>query len=100
MQGPYNDNDNDNDNNNNNNNNNNNIKNNAWATAMSRVKNHWQITSRLTKKSLFTVTNVLFHFLHNTLRSEHTIPLKQLSINYFAIVTNEELFWLSIVTSP
>ena len=38
MQGPYNDNDNDNDNNNNNNNNNNNIKNNAWATAMSRVK--------------------------------------------------------------
>ena len=39
-------------------------------------ENHWQITSRVTKKSLLTVTNVLFHFLHAILCPEHTIPLK------------------------
>ena len=27
-------------------------------------ENHWQITSRVTKKSLFTVTNVLFFIYH------------------------------------
>ena len=27
-------------------------------------ENHWQIASRVTQKSLFTVTNVLFYFLH------------------------------------
>ena len=27
-------------------------------------ENHWQTTSRVTKMSLFTVTNVLFYFLH------------------------------------
>ena len=40
------------------------------------VKNHWQITSRVTKKSLFTVTNVLFYFLHAILYIEHTVPLQ------------------------
>ena len=39
-------------------------------------ENHWQIASRVTKKSLFTVTNVLFYFLHAILCPEHTIPLK------------------------
>ena len=39
-------------------------------------ENHWQITSRVTKKSLFTVTNVLFYFFHTILCPEHTIPLK------------------------
>ena len=27
-------------------------------------ENHWQIASRVTQKSLFTVTSVLFYFLH------------------------------------
>ena len=27
-------------------------------------ENHWQIASRVTQKSLFTVTNVLFYSLH------------------------------------
>ena len=36
-------------------------------------ENHWQITSRVTKTALFTVTNVLFYFLHAILCPEHTI---------------------------
>ena len=61
------------------------IKNNAWVTVnndfWSRVRwfaneNHLQINSRVTKKSLFMVTNVLFYFLHAILCPEHTIPLK------------------------
>ena len=35
-------------------------------------ENHWQITSRVTRKSLFMVTNVLFYFLQAILCSEHT----------------------------
>ena len=35
-----------------------------------------EVSSRVTKKSLFTVTNVLFYFLHAILCPEHTIPLK------------------------
>ena len=62
-------------------------------------ENHWKIASRVTQKSLFTVTNVLFHFLHAILRHEHTIPLKQLSFADFAIVAKDGLFWLNIVTS-
>ena len=38
-------------------------------------ENHWQITSRVTKISLFTVTNVLFYFLHAILCPEHTASL-------------------------
>ena len=38
--------------------------------------NHWQIASRVTQKSLFTVKNVLFYFLHATLCPEHTILMK------------------------
>ena len=68
------------------------IKNNAWVTVNNDFlvtsgvicqwfdevtsKNHWQITSRVTKKSLFTVTNVLFYFLHAILYLEHTVPLR------------------------
>ena len=71
------------------------IKNNAWVTVNNDFfghewgdlpmiftsdevasKNHWQITSRVTKKSLFTVTNVLFYFLHAILYLEHTVPLQ------------------------
>ena len=59
------------------------IKNNAWVTVNNDFlghewgdlpmiftsdevtsENHWQIASRVTQKSLFTVTNVLFYFLH------------------------------------
>ena len=63
-------------------------------------ENHWQIASRVTQKSLFTVTNVLFYFLHAVWCLEHTIPLKQLSSTEFAIVAKDSLFWSSIVTSP
>ena len=70
------------------------IKNNAWVTMnedfLSRVRrfgndftsdevtseNHCRIASRVTKKSLFTVTNVLFYFLHAILCHEHTYPLR------------------------
>ena len=51
-------------------------------------------------KSLFTVTNVLFYFLHAIWCPEHTILQKQLSIVDFAIVAKDSLFWFSIVTSP
>ena len=54
----------------------------------------------MTKNSLFTVTNALFYFLHAILCPEHTIPQKTISIAHFAIVARDDLFWLSIVTSP
>ena len=44
--------------------------------------------------------NTLFYFLHAILCHGHTIPLKQLSIADFPIVTKDGLFWLSIVMSP
>ena len=62
-------------------------------------ENHWEIASRVTPKSLLTVTNVLLYFLHAIWCPEHTIPLKHLSTADFAIVAKESLFWLSIVTS-
>ena len=63
------------------------IKNNAWVTVnndfFSRVRRlgnhfHSSLPNRLTltKKSLFTVTNVLFYFLHAILCHEHTNPLR------------------------
>ena len=63
-------------------------------------ENHWQITSQVNKKSLFTVTNVSFYFLYAILCSEHTISQKQLSIAHFAIVDKDGLFCISIVMSP
>ena len=39
-------------------------------------ENHWRIASRGTLNSLFTLTNVLFYFLHAIFYPEHTIPLK------------------------
>ena len=52
-------------------------------------ENHWQIASLVTQKSLFTVTNVLFYFLHAIWCPEHTILLKQLSIADLAIVPKD-----------
>ena len=44
---------------------------------------------------------VLFYFLHAILCPEHTIPKKKKSLFvHFIIVAKEDLFWLSIVTSP
>ena len=63
-------------------------------------ENHWHIASRMTQKSLFMVTKVLFYFLHAIWCPEHTIPLKQLSISDFTIVAKDSLFWLSIMMSP
>ena len=62
-------------------------------------ENHWQITSQVTKKSLFTVTNVLFYFLHAILYLEHTVPLQTIIDRSFAIVARDGLFWLDIVMS-
>ena len=47
-----------------------------WITIFGHEWDDLQITSRATEKSLFTVTNVLFYFLHAILRVEHTIPLQ------------------------
>ena len=63
-------------------------------------ENYWQIASRVTRKALFIVTNVLFYFLHIISCSEQTIPLKTLSVAHFAIVAKGGLFWLSIVMLP
>ena len=41
-------------------------------------ENHCRIASRVTKKSLFTVTNVLLYFLHAILCHEHTNSLRTL----------------------
>ena len=62
-------------------------------------ENDWQITSRVTKKSLFTVTNVLFYFLHAICILNTSFRYKQSSIAHFAIVARDGLFWLNIVTS-
>ena len=56
-------------------------------------ENYMQIASRVTQKSLFTITNVLFYFLRAILCSwTHKIA-------DFAIVASDGLLWLSIVTS-
>ena len=47
-----------------------------WSCTPVTSENHWQIASRVTQKSLFTVTNILFHFSHAILCHEHTILLK------------------------
>ena len=77
------------------------IKNNAWVTVNNDFwvtrENYWQIASRVIQKSLFTVTNVLFYFLHAIWCP---IPPKQLSIADFAVVAKDSLFRFSIVTSP
>ena len=85
------------------------IKNNAWVTVRNdwflghewgdlpiiftseevMSENYWQIASRVTKKSLFTVTNVLFYFLRPWTHK----------IADFAIVARDGLFWFSIATS-
>ena len=63
-------------------------------------ENHWQIASRVTQKSLFTVTNVSLYFLHAILFPEHTIPLKTNHRSLISQLSQEWYFWLSIVTSP
>ena len=73
----------------------------SWVMTLWVVsENHWKIASLVTKKSFFTVTNVLHNSIHAILCIEHTILLKLLSITDFTIVTKYSLFWLSLVTSP
>ena len=62
-------------------------------------ENYWQIASRVTQKSLFTVTNVLFYFLHAILCPWTNDSAKKKSIADLAIVAKDGLFWFSIVTS-
>ena len=75
------------------------IRNNAWVTVnndffvtseairqwFSRVtnENHCRIASLVTKKSLFTVTNVLFYFLHAISCHQHTNPLRTITERSF-----------------
>ena len=47
-------------------------------------------------KSLFTVTNILFYFLHAIFCPEYTFPLKQPPIAHCAIVAMDGFFWLNI----
>ena len=83
------------------------IKNNAWVTMNNDFLGHewgdlpiiftsdkvtsencWQIASRVTQKSLFMVTNVLFYFLHailcpwthNSVKNNHRLPILPLSL--------------------
>ena len=42
----------------------------SWVKIIGKPRHEWP------KKSLFTITNVLFYFLHAILCPEHTIPLK------------------------
>ena len=56
-------------------------------------ENHWQNALRMTLKPLFSVTNVLFYFLHSILCPEHTIPLK--TITDFAVVAKDVFFFLT-----
>ena len=67
----------------------------SWKSLANRLtlgdfvtrENHWQIASLVTPKSLFTVTNVLFYFLHAILchgthdsaKSHHPWLISQLS---------------------
>ena len=53
----------------------------------------------MTQKSLFTVTNVLFYFLHAILCPWTHNSFKKISIADLAIVAKDDLFWFSIVTS-
>ena len=93
------------------------ITNNAWVAVNnyfgSRVRrfaddfhewrshewNHRQIASRVTQRSLFTVTNILFYFLHAILCPRTHFYYKPSSIAHFATVAKDGLFWLRIVTS-
>ena len=63
-------------------------------------ENHWEIASRVTQKSLFTATNILFYFLHAILYPERMMSLKQWPIAYLFIVAKDGVFWLSIAKSP
>ena len=63
------------------------------------LENHWQTTSWVTKKSLFMVTNVLFHFLHTILCPHHTILHKTIINHSFCHCRQRRIFPLSIVTS-
>ena len=94
------------------------ITNNAWVTVnngfLSRVRrfgndlhewrsHEWKsLLSSLTsdKKSLFTVTNVSFYFLHAILCHEPTNPLRLIIERSFRHCCQGGLFWPSIVTSP
>ena len=46
-------------------------------------ENHCRIASRVTKKSLSTVTKVLFYLLHAISCNEHTNPLKPITERSF-----------------
>ena len=63
-----------------------------WSHMQKSLPYNWQ------KNSLFKLMNISFYFWYPTLCHKHKNLLS--SIAHFAIVTNDGLFWLSIVASP
>ena len=56
-------------------------------------ENHWHIALLVTQKSLFTVTNVLFYFLHANFCPWNTQSAKKpSSIAHFATVAKHGFF--------
>ena len=55
-------------------------------------ENRCRIASRVTKKFSFTVTNVLFYFLHSILCHEYTNPLKTIIERSFCHCCQERSF--------
>ena len=101
-----------------------NLKNNAWVAVnnefwvtseaicqkFSRVtvtsENYWQIASRVTQKSLFTVTNVLFYFLHaiscpwthNSAKNNDRLPISLLWLRtVFSDLSVTSGYWHCVV---
>ena len=54
-----------------------------WFSRFVTSENHWKITSRVTKKSLFTVTNVLLYYMywtHHSATNKHRSLISPLSL--------------------
>ena len=62
-------------------------------------ENHWQITSRVTKKIVIHGNECIILFLTRCFISWTHRSAKQSSIVHFTIVARDDLFWLNIVTS-
>ena len=67
-----------------------------FTSDQAKSENRWQITSEVTKKSLFMVTYVLFHFLHAILCPEYTIPINTIIDCSFRHCAKEDIFYLAL----
>ena len=55
-------------------------------------ENHWQIASRVTQKSFFTVLNVSFYFLHAILSPDEKISLKKHHWSFISQLSSRRVF--------